>query len=212
MKTTKWLGFILMTSFFLSCSPTMKDTWTKPDYQTRSFKKILVIGAFTSLEARNSFENTVVKTLADEGVYAETSIVVLPPVKKISEMSEEQIIEVVKSGNYDGVIVASLIDVNSQEVRESGGTAIVGPYRYGYGRYAYARYGYVYSADYYRQQNTYVVESSLFDAKASSKEESLIWTGQSGVTDPASYKVGAKEYAKKLVNTLFKDNVILGTK
>lgn len=208
MKTIKWIGLFLLSHVVISCSTTMKDTWVKPDYQARSFQKILVIGAFTTLEARNSFENTVVKELADQGIYAETSIELLPPVNKITEMSEEQIVKVVKDGNFDGVIVASLIDVSSKEVRETGGTAIVGPYRYGYGRYAYARYGYVYSADYYRQQNTYVVESSLFDATAPSKEESMIWTGQSGVTDPASIKIGAKEYGKKLVNTLIKTNIL----
>ena len=141
---------------------------------------------------------------------AENSLQALPPSIKVSEMSEEMIIKAVQDGGYDGVIVASLIDVNNKDVRETGdGAYVVSPYRFGYGRYAYARVGYMYSPEYYRQQTTYFVESSLFDAKAKSKEESLIWTGQSGVTDPSSYKAGAKEYAKRLVDALLTEGVIL---
>jgi hypothetical protein len=208
MKTLKVSGLFILIFQLFSCGSTMQNTWTKENYETKSFEKILVIGAFNTMEARNSFENTVTDMLNSKGIYAENSMAVLPPVTKITDISEKAIIKAVKDGNYDGVIIASLIDATSKDVRESGGPTYLTPYRYGYGRYAYARYGYVYTPDYYRQQNTYVVESSLFDANASSIEESMIWTGQSSLTDPSSYRAGAKTYAKRLVNTLLKSNVL----
>lgn len=212
MKKIQFVFVLVLSLVLFSCGPAMKDTWTKENYKPKSFEKILVIGAFNSLEARTAFENTVVQKLADHGVVAENSLMVLPPTSKITEVTEESIIQAVKDGGYDGVIVSSLIDVNTKDVRESGGGYFVAPYRYGYGRYAYARVGYINSSDYYRQQNSYLVESSLFDAKASSKEEALLWTGQSSVTDPSTYKSGAKDYAKRLTSALIKSNVILGTK
>lgn len=212
MKKVQVFSVFLLSALLFSCGPAMKDTWLKENYQAKSFNKILVIGAFNSMEARNSFENTAVKLLVEHGIMAENSLKALPPTKKITEISEESIIQAVKNGGYDGVIVASLIDVNSKDVRESGGGYYVAPYRYGYGRYAYARVGYINTTDYYRQQNSYLVESSLFDTNANSKEESLIWTGQSSVTDPSTYKSGAKDYAKRMVSTLIKTNVIVGKK
>lgn len=210
MKKVQFLGMMLIALLVVSCGTGMKDTWVKENYQAKTFDKILVFGAFNTLEARKSFENTVVELLSDKGINAENSMTALPPSVKVSDMSEETIVKAVQDGGYDAVIVASLIDVNNQDVRESGGGAyVVRPYRLGYGRYAYARVGYMYSPDYYRQQTTYYVESSLFDTQAKSKEESLIWTGQSGITDPASYKAGAKDYAKRLVTSLLKEGVLV---
>ena len=211
MKNLKILSVFAFALILSSCSSTMKHTWTKPDYSGKSYKNILVIGATKNLESRNTFESSVVSLLAEKGINAKTSLDIFPPVQEGDELAEDQIISKIKKGNYDAVLVASLVDVNTQDVRESGnyyGGAYM-PVRYGYGRYIYSSYNFAYSPDYYRQQTTYVLESRLFDTSEKSKEEALVWTGQSNITDPSSYESASKSFAKKLVKSLIESKIIM---
>jgi hypothetical protein len=210
MKNLKFLSILWVTFVMISCSSTMKYTWTKPDYTGKKYNNILVIGATKNLESRNTFESTVVNLLAESGINAKTSLDIFPPLKDAEQLAEDKIIEKIKSGNYDAVIVASLIDVNTQDVRESGnyyGGAYM-PMRYGYGTYIYSSYNFAYSPDYYRQQKTYVLESRLFDTNENTKEDALVWTGQSNVTDPTSYESASKQYAKTLVKSLLESKML----
>lgn len=202
-----------MVFLFLSCSSTMKHTWSREGFAGKHFNKLLVIGASRNLASRSTFENTTVKLLGENGISAENSLSLIPPINDMSEISEERIIDKIKQGGYDGVIVATLVDVNTRDVAESN--PVYGPmyagrgyYGYGYGRYIYGSYNYMYSNTYYREQKTYVVETRLFDATESSAEKALLWSGQSSITDPSSFESGAQSYAKKLVNSLVKNKVI----
>ncbi len=214
MRTFNIIRTVFVLLIVTSCGSAMKYTWTKEGYSGKHFDKILVIGATKNLASRSAFENNVVKLLAEKGITAQNSLQAIPPIQDITQISEEKIVDAVKAGNYDGVIVATLIDVNTQEVRESG-TPMYGPmyggrgyYGYGYGRYIYSGYNYMYTPDYYRQQKIYVVESRLFDAKAESAEKALIWSGQSNITDPSSFESGASSYAKTVVKSLLKSKMI----
>jgi hypothetical protein len=193
----------------------MKYSWTKDGFSGKKFEKILVIGASRNIQSRTVFENTtVVKLLAKENITAQNSLKALPPIQDISQISEERIMAAVKERNYDGVLVATLVDVNIQDVRESG-TTMYGPmyggrgyYSRGYGRYIYSGYYYIYTPDYYKQQKTYVVETRLYDANAQSIEKALVWSGQSNITDPSSFESGASSYAQTLVKSLLKSDLI----
>lgn len=210
MKNLKFLSILTLTFLMFSCSSTMKNTWTKADFTGKKFNNILVVGATKNLESRKTFESTVVALLSENGITAKTSLDIFPPVKEVDELAEDKIIEKIKNGNYDAVLVASLVNVNTQDVRESGnyyGGAYM-PIRYGYGRFIYSSYNFAYSPDYYRQQTTYVLESRLFDTSENSKEEALVWTGQSNVTDPSSYESASKNYAKKLVKSLLASKIL----
>jgi hypothetical protein len=214
MKTVKIISASLVLLIVASCGSAMKYTWSKEGFTGKHFEKILVIGASRNIQSRTVFENTVVSLLAKENITAQNSLTALPPVQDISQISEERIIAAVRDGDYDGVLVATLVDVNTQDVRESG-TTLYGPmyggrgyYGRGYGRYAYSGYAYMYTPDYYREQKTYVVETRLFDANAQSVEEALVWSGQSNVTDPRSFESGASSYAKTVVKSLLKSNVV----
>lgn len=211
MKKLKFLTFIVLTALLFSCSSTMKNTWTKSGFTGKKFNNILVVGATRNLESRTNFENSVVKLLGEKGIKAHTSLDIFPPVKDSNELDEEKVIEKIKNGNYDAVMVASLVDVDTKDVRESsnyyGGVAYA-PRRYGYSRYIYSSYAFAYSPDYYRQQKTYVVESRLFDTSEESKEDALIWSGQSNITDPSSYESASKKFAKTLVNSLLASKIL----
>jgi len=214
MRTLISIAVAVLLLIISSCGSAMKYTWTKEGYTGKHFDKILVIGASKNLESRSAFENTVVRLLGEEGIMAENSLKAIPPIQDLTQISEEKIVDAVKAGNYDGVIVGTLVDVNTKEVVESG-SPVYGPmyggrgyYGYGYGRYIYSGYNYMYTPDYYREQQTYVVESRLFDANAESAEKALVWSGQSNITDPSSFESGATKYAKTLVKTLLKSKLI----
>ena len=214
MKILRLIAVLALPLIFFSCSSTMKYVWAQEGYSGKHYDKILVVGVAQRLESRLAFENTVVKLLAAEGVTAETSTIAIPPVQNMEEVSKERFVKVVKEGNYDGVIVARLIDVSIKDVLESGSPSY-GPmyagrgyYGYGYGQYMYSGYNYMYTADYYRQEQTYVVETRLFDANAENLEKALVWSGQSNITDPSSYESGAASYAKTVVKTLLKSKMI----
>ena len=214
-KTTKIISAALILLIVSSCGTAMKYSWTKDGFSGKKFEKILVIGASRNIQSRTVFENTtVVKLLAKENITAQNSLKALPPIQDISQISEERIMAAVKEGNYDGVLVATLVDVNIQDVRESG-TTMYGPmyggrgyYGRGYGRYIYSGYNYMYTPDYYKQQKTYVVETRLYDANAQSIEKALVWSGQSNITDPSSFESGASSYAQTLVKSLLKSDLI----
>lgn len=214
MRTFKYIGILGITLLLFSCSATMKHTWSREGYTGKHFDKILVIGVSRNLETRSTFENTTVSLLAENGIMAENSLTVLPPVKDMTEFSEERVIRIVKDGDYDGLLVATLIDVNSRDVVESAGS-YYGPmyggrgyYGYGYGSYLYSGYNYMYMQDYYRESKTYVVESRMYDATVDSKEEALVWSGQSNVTDPSSFESGASKFANTVVKALIGNRVI----
>jgi hypothetical protein len=191
----------------------MKSTWTKEAYSGKDFNKILVVGASSNLSSRAAFENRVVQLLQQQGIASENSINNLPRFENIEESSEEEIARVVRDGNFDGLIVASLVDVNSKEILEGyGGRAypygMYGSYGFGYSYYISSSYSYSLNEAYYRQEKTYVIEARLYDAEAPSTEEALVWAGQSKLTDPSSFESGAKSFAKTTVRALLKEGLV----
>ncbi len=199
---------IMIAMLFLwSCASTMQYIWVKENYQGKHFESILVIGISKNLAVRSIFENTIVEMLKEEGITASNSLTLFPPIKNMTELNEEQIESRVKSGNYDAVLVSSLVDINTQEIYESG-TNNYYPVHYRYRRHIYSSYSYTYTPDYYRTQQSYVLETRLFDTSASTKEDAIVWSGQSSITVPSSYESASKQYAKTLVKTLLESQII----
>jgi hypothetical protein len=62
--------------------------------------------------------------------------------------------------------------------------------------------------EYYRQEKTFVLETRFFDVADAANKESVVWTGQSELTDPSSAESAAKSYSKKLVKTLLESGTI----
>jgi hypothetical protein len=202
------IAFSVITLFFLmSCSSTMKYTWTKDDYQGRNYNKILVIAEASSQQGRVNVENAIVDALNKEGISANNSLIVFPPNQNNHDLSEEEIENRILEGGYDGVLVTSLVDAKSRDVREGGGTYYQ-PVAYRYGRYVRRGYVHLQEPEYYRQEKTYVLETQFFDVANKATKESVVWSGQSELTDPSSAQSAAKSYSKKLVKTLLESGMI----
>ncbi|MFT6797779.1 MAG: hypothetical protein ACJART_002933 [Maribacter sp.] len=199
MKIPKLIAATVLLLIISSCGSTMKNTWTKEGYSGKNFEKILVIGISRNVDSRTVFENTVVKLLGNKGITAHNSLEAIPPVKDITQMSKERIVAAVRDGNYDGVIVSTLLIVNSEDILQS---TSMGKMNYGFGGYIYSGYDTMYTPDYYREQKSYVLETRLFDANEESAEKALVWSGESKLTDPGTFEAAAAMYAENVVEIL----------
>lgn len=206
MKTRIGLSLFALI-FLMSCSSTMKYTWTNDGYQGRKFNKILVIGEASTQSGRLRAENAIVAALQKEGITATNSLSVFSSNINASELSEDEIEKRILSGGYDGVMVTSLVDAKTRDVREGGGT-YAQPVSYRYGRRIRTGYVHMQEPEYYRQEKTYVLETQFFDSKNAATKESVVWSGQSELTDPSSADSAAKSYSKKLVKTLLESGII----
>lgn len=205
MKSLKVITGALLFLIITSCGSVMKSTWTKEGYTGKKFEKILVIGISRNADSRTVFENTVVTLLGKQGITAHNSLEAIPPVKDITQMSKERIEAAVRDGNYDGVIVSTLLIVNSEDILQS---TSMGKMNYGYGGYIYSGYNSLYTPDYYREQKSYVLETRLFDANEESVEKALVWSGESKLTDPGTFEAAAAIYAENVVNILVNSSLV----
>ncbi len=206
MKTRIIISLIAMT-FLWSCATSMKYTWTKEDYQGKKFNKILVIVEAQTKQGRLNGENAIVENLAKEGISATNSLNVFPPVENTSNLSEDEIEAKIVAGGYDGVLVTSLVDASTRDVREGGGTYSQ-PVSYRYGRRIRTGYVHMQEPEYYRQEKSYVLETQLFDVAEPANKEAVVWSGQSTLTDPSSSESAARTYSKTLVKTLIESGTI----
>ncbi len=208
---TKIVLTLLVATLLLSCSTTMKYTWTKENFEGKSFDKILVLTLSKNLKSRTLFENTVVDLLAQEGIKATNGLQIITPVEDIKKLTEEEIEKRIKDGGYDAVLVTSLIDVNTRDVQVNNYNYY--PYMYG-GRYGYGYRSWIYSSynymwnDQYREEKTYVLETRLYDVNESNQKEAVVWSGQSELIDPSGSESASKTYSNKLVKTLMESGTI----
>ncbi len=203
----KLLLNLALVALLWSCASTMSSTWQKGDYEGRAFDKILVVVEASSKQGRVNAENIIVKRLLAEGINATNSLGVFPLNENVDALSPEEIESRILEGGYDGVLISSLVDANSREVREGGGVSTQ-PVYYRYGRRIRTGYVHVQEPEYYRQQTTYVLETQLYDTRDEANKESVVWAGQSEETDPSSVDSAVKSYSKKLVKTLLSSGVV----
>jgi len=203
----KLLLNLMMVALLWSCASTMSSTWQKSDYEGREFDKILVVVEATNKQGRINAENTIVDKLQKEGINATNSLGVFPLNENVESLAPEEIESRILEGGYDGVLVSSLVDANSRQVREGGGISSE-PVYYRYGRRVRMGYVHVQEPEYYRQQTTYVLETQLYDTKNDANKESVVWAGQSEETDPSSVDSAVKSYSKKLVKSLLDSGVV----
>ena len=210
MKTRIFLSLIALT-FLWSCSTTMKYTWTKDNFEGKSFDKILVLTISKNLKSRTLFENTVVDLLKEEGITASNALNVFTPVEKLDGLSEDEIGNRIKNGGYDGVLITSLVEVNTKDVRVNNYNYYPYMYggRYGYGYRSFIHYNYDFMyRDQYRQEKTYVLETRLYDVNEPDAKEAVVWSGQSELVDPSGSESASKSYSKSLVRTLMESGTV----
>jgi len=182
--------------------------WVLADQPMPKFKKILVIGVMENYLIRQELEDEMERLLAKSGLQGIKSHMVLPP---RNEMMEGELKQRIKESDFDGVLIIrpKAMRKETKEVVKN----LAGPYVPPAGYYTFWPYwnmawGQVYVPSSNVKEETYVsTEFNLYNTK----DEKLLWSGETETVYLEDFGKLAREYARALVKQLKKDKVI-GTK
>ena len=199
------LGFTLL---ILAVNPLLGSTkivhrWVILDQPTPKLKKILVIAVLENYIIRQEFEDEMERLLAKCGIEGVRSHMVLPP---RNELMEGELKQRIKEADYDAVLVVRP-KAFRKETKEVGTKTIYMPptaYQslWPYWDMAFKQYS---------AKGSYLKESTLVTAEFNlyrTKDETLLWCGETDTVYSTNFDKLAQGYAKTLVKQLKKDKVI----
>lgn len=208
--TNLYITFIGLCVFTVSCSPKLGTSWKEPNYQGKSYQKVVVVGIGGDLTGQRLFENNAVQLLRNNGVYAVSGTTIFPPNLSPKEDDDSEIIEILKKNKIDGVITMSLINENQSQRYVQGQTRAIPTGYVRFGKYYYRTYTHVREPGYYINQNSYLIEAVLYDVSGELKEgdNTMVWTGQSSLINPSSAKGAAVTFTERMVGTLLAEGLL----
>jgi hypothetical protein len=211
------LTLLLVSTFFLitGCAPTMKITgsWMNKEMMGKgNYKKIFLMVIASDKGAQQAVENAQAKAAAAEGLTTVKSYEVFGPNFLAHNPTAEEIMAKIKETGSDAVFTSALVDVKSETRYVPGTTSYSYGYGggYGYGGYGYNSFGgyygssaYIYQPGYYTEDNTYFIESNLYDVKTSE----IVWSVQSEAYNPTNVDNIARTYSALLFERLKKEGI-----
>jgi hypothetical protein len=96
------------------------DRWKDPEFQTRQFKKLLIIAITDDVEARKVFENRFVSHLRGKGIEGVTSYSIVADLTKVDELKREEILAVLEERGVDGAISVRVVPLKKTSEEEWG--------------------------------------------------------------------------------------------
>jgi hypothetical protein len=202
-RASALFGLLILASLPLLASTRIVHRWVLTGLPMPRFHKMLVASIADNYLVRQQFEDEMKKLLAKCGVEGVQSYMVLPPK---NEMMEGELKQRIKESSLDSVLVVRPKSVHkeSQEVI-TGGIFVPPPGYYTFWPYWNMAYGDFYPTSSYTKENIIVrVEFNLF----STKDERLVWSGETDTIYSKDFEKMGKQYAQTLVNQLKKDKVI----
>jgi hypothetical protein len=195
----------LIAVLFLATVPLVASTkiayrWLLTGVPIPRFRKVLVAGIMENYVARQEFEDQMKKLLANYGVEGVPSYMVLPP---RNEMMDGEMKQRIQESSLDGVLVVRPRAVgSSSDEFVSDGSYVPPPGYYTFWSYWDMAYD---PANSPKQENAPVrVEFNLY----STKDERLVWSGETDTIYSSSFDKIRKQYALALVKRLKKDRII----
>lgn len=200
-----FLGFTLLV---LAVPPLFGATkivhrWVVTEQPMPRLKKILVIAVLENYIIRQEFEDEMERLLAKSGIEGVRSHMVLPP---RNELMEGELKQRIKEADYDAVLVIRP-KAFRKETQEVGTKSIYLPptvYQsfWPYWDMAFKQYS---AKGSYLKENTIVsAEFNLYRTK----DETLLWSGETDTVYSKNFGKLAREYANTLVKQLKKDKLI----
>jgi len=187
----------------LSARTKIVHSWVLTDEPMPKFKKILVFAVMENYLIRQEFEDEMERLLGKSGIEGVRSHMVLPP---RNELMEGELKERIKEADYDAVLVIRP-KAFRKETKEVGTKSVYMPppaYQslWPYWDMAFKQYS---AKGSYLQENTMVTaEFNLYRTK----DEKLLWSGETDSVYSKNFERLAKEYANTLVNELKKEKII----
>jgi hypothetical protein len=199
---------VLLTVLAITVLPLMADTkivhrWVLTGVPMPRFRKMLVASIMENYLVRQEFEDEMKELLEKYNVEGIQSYMVLPP---RNEMMEGELKQRIKESSLDSVLVVrpKAMRKETEEV-VTGGSYLPPPGYYTFWPYWNMAYGGFYATSSYTKENVIVrVEFNLY----STKDEKLVWSGESDTLYSENFEKLGKGYAQALVNQLKKDKVI----
>jgi len=199
---------VLLTILAITVLPLMADTkivhrWVLTGVPMPRFKKMLVASIMENYLVRQEFEDEMKELLEKYNVEGIQSFMVLPP---RNEMMEGELKQRIKESSLDSVLVIRPKAVRKETEEVVTGGMYLPPAGYSmfwpYWNMAYSGF---YPTSSYTKENIIVrVEFNLYGTK----DEKLVWSGESDTLYSENFEKLGKGYAQALVNQLRKDKVI----
>lgn len=209
MKTfLQGLGAVLMIALLTTCTSVTKVTgsWTKPDHEPTSYKKVVVLGIGANSVNRRIFEDMVETRLEAKGYPVIAALDLLPPNAAIGTITREIVVSIFESSNVDAVFAMSMRHYEDTRRYVPGQGTYYTPYYGTMGFYDY--YGgfgsYYYSPGYYTGSVQVFLEANFFDLKTGE----LLWSVQTKTTDAASIDKMAVQFADIIVDDFISNNIL----
>lgn len=203
VRVVALLGILLAATFPLVAGTKIVHRWVLTGVTVPQFHRMLVAGILENYLVRQGFEDQMKTLLAKYGVEGVQSYMVLPPK---NEMMEGELRQRIKESSLDSVLVIRPKSVRqeSQEV-VTGGVYVPPPGYYTFWPYWNMAYTDFSPTASYTKQNIVVrVECNLY----STKDEKLVWSGETDTIYSKDFEKLAKQYAQTLVNQLKKDKIL----
>jgi hypothetical protein len=197
------VGLLSVAVLPILASTKIVHRWVITGLPVPQFHKMLVASIGENYLVRQEFEDQMKTLLAKYGVEGVQSYMVLPPK---NEMMEGELKQRIKESLLDSVLVVRLKAVRkeTQEV-VTGGIYVPPPGYYTFWPYWNMAYGQFYPTSSYTKENIIVrVEFNLYGTK----DEKLVWSGETDTLYSNDFGKLGKEYAQTLVNQLKKDKLI----
>lgn len=198
----------LLTILAITVLPLRADTkivhhWVLTGEPMPRFQKMLVASVMENYLIRQEFEDEMGKLLERYSVEGIPSYMVLPP---RNEMMEGELKQRIKESVLDSVLVVrpKAMRKETEEV-VTRGVYMPPPGYYAFWPYWNMAYGGLYPTSSYTKENVMVrVEFNLY----STKDEKLVWSGESDTLYSKNFEKLGKGYAQALVNQLKEDKVL----
>ncbi|MGB7727261.1 MAG: hypothetical protein WBL50_04470 [Candidatus Acidiferrum sp.] len=196
-------AIVSLAALPLLASTKIVHRWVLTGLPMPRFHKMLVASIMENYLIRQEFEDQMKILLAKYGVEGVQSYMVLPP---RNEMMEGELKQRIKESSLDSVLVIRPKAVRKEtEQVITGGIYAPPPGYYTFWPYWNMAYGNFYPTSSHSKEKIIVrVEFNLY----STKDERLIWSGETDTIYSTDFDKLAKGYAQTLVDQLKKDKVI----
>lgn len=210
MIRKSFLGFAMLLFAASGCgsSAVVTGSYSAPDRRTEPLKKVFVSALVNDATTRAMVEERMAQSLRKKGIEAIKSIDVVPVrLPNVgSPETREVMVEVVRKTGADAALVMALVREQSETRYVPGSTYPAASYGYYGGYYGYYGHmgGMAYSPGYYTTDNTFFIESNLYDVAS----EKLIWSAQSELINPSNREKAVAEHTEALIYRMQKDKIL----
>ena len=205
---TRVIFLVLFTLLLMAVLPLFAGTkiihrWVLTDQPMPKLEKILVIAVVENYLIRQHFEDEMEELLAKSNVEGVKSHMVLPP---RNELMEGELKQRIKESDLDAVLVIRPKAMRRETKEVVTGTVYMPrPGYYNFWPYWNSTYRQFSTTNSYMEEHTIVsAEFSLYNTK----DEKLLWSGETDTVYSKDFGKLGKEYANALVRQLKKDKVI----